>query len=117
MTCPQCSSFDIRYSRNESWKDSLQSLVGRKAFRCRMCQHRFFALQLTQLGAFDPARSGRKFQPDMLSTHMKKRRRFRRVIAFAVFAFMFSLFAFFLHYIAVDHVPKNDAVDMNSPNQ
>ena len=117
MTCPQCSSLDIRHSRDCCWLDVVQRLCGRKAFRCRSCRHRFFALRLTPLAANATDRPGGKFQPDQLSTHMKKRRRFRRVIAFAVFAFMFSLFAFFLHYIAVDHVPKNDAQDMNSPNQ
>ena len=117
MTCPQCSSLDIRHSRDSSWKDGLQRLWGRRAFRCRKCRHRFLAFRLTPLAANGADQPVGKFQPDQLSTHIKKRRRFRRVIAFAVFAFMFSLFAFFLHYISVDHAPKNDAMDMNSPNQ
>ena len=117
MTCPQCTSSDIRRSRDSSWKDLLPSLLGQQAFRCRKCRHRFYAVASAQLAANDPNQPGRRIQPDPIGKRRKVRRFFRRVIQLAVLVVMFSLFGFFLRYITSDHVPKSDAQDMGSPNQ
>jgi transcriptional regulator NrdR family protein len=117
MTCPQCTGSDVRPSSSSSWKDALQRLRGRQAFRCRTCRHRFFALPSTGLATNDPDRLQRKIKRDTLSKQWKKRRLFRRVITFAVIVTMFSLFGLFLRYIAQDHPPKDNAEDMSTPNQ
>ena len=112
MTCPQCTSSDIRRSSNPSWKDVLPSLLGQQPYRCRKCRHRFFARPSTQLAA-----NGRKNQADPISKKRKMRRLFRTVLAFAVVVLMFSLFGFFLRYITADHAPKGDEPDMVLPDQ
>jgi hypothetical protein len=117
MTCPQCTSSDIRRSSNSSWKDVLPRLRGRHAFRCRKCRHRFFAVPSAPPAAGNPDRRGSKIKLDLLSKQWKKRRLFRRVITFAVVVAMFSLFGLFLHYIAEDHPPKDNAQDMSTPNE
>lgn len=117
MTCPQCASSDIRRSSTSGWKDVLPNLRGRQAFRCRKCRHRFFAPPSAQLAAGDQGRLQRKIARSKLSKQSKKRRLFRGVITAAVIVAMFSLFGLFLHYITVDHPPKDNAQDMGSPNQ
>jgi transposase-like protein len=117
MTCPQCSSSYVRHSSTSSWKDILPGLLGREAFRCRKCQHRFLALPSKQSASKDPDRPQRKIQHDQIAQQRMRRRLFRRFVACAVVVVMFSLFGLFLHYISVDHAPKGDAQDMGSPNQ
>ena len=117
MTCPQCSSSDVRRSRESSSKDVLQSLLGRQAFRCRKCRHRYFAFPSRQFAVKNPDGTARKIQSDPIGKQRKMRRVFRRIIQVAVIVVMLSLFGFFLHYITGDHVPKSDAQDMGSPNE
>ena len=117
MTCPQCTSSDIRRSRDSSWKDILRSLGGQKAFRCRKCRHRFFARPSAHPAGNDPARPGRKVPLDPITRKRKLRRLFRGIIAVSVLVVMFSLFGLFLRYIAADHVPNSDAQDMNAPSE
>lgn len=118
MTCPKCNSSDVRRSRDTGWKDTLQSLVGRQPFRCRKCRHRYLALPSKRLAANDPNQlCSCNTLPDPIRKKRRMRRLFRRVIAVSVLVVMFSLFGLFLRYISVDHVPKSDAQDMNSPNE
>ncbi len=106
MTCPQCTSSDIRRSHGSGWGGVLQNVRGRQAFRCRKCRHRFFALPSTQLAGNDSGQPGSKIQPDPIGKRRKMRRLFRRIISVAVLVVVFSLFGLFLRYISVDHVPK-----------
>jgi hypothetical protein len=116
MTCPQCASSDTRRSTTSSWRDLLPSLLGRQAFRCRKCRHRFFAVLSTRSASNAPDRPHGKVPFGKLSTQWKKRRLFRGVITAAVIVVMLSLFGLFLHYIAVDHPPK-DAEDTSYPSE
>lgn len=117
MNCPLCSSSNIRRSSSSDWMDVLPKLRGREAFRCRKCRHRFFATPSGHTAANDSDRPRRKIQRDQLSKLRTKRRLFRRAIAFGVIVVTFSLFGLFLHYITADHVPKEGAQDMGSPNE
>ncbi len=108
MNCPQCSSVDIRSSRRSHWMDSIQRLLGRQAFRCRKCRHRFFALPTSLPAENRPGHPPRKHQHTPLSAVRKKRRLFRRMIAFAVVVVMVSLFWAFLSYVSVDHTHQVD---------
>jgi len=117
MTCPQCTSSDIRRSTTSSWSDILPSLRGRRAFRCRKCRQRFYAARLTAPAVHGSDHSGRKIAASKLGKKWMRQRLIRGVIAAGVIVAMFSIFGLFLHYIAVDHPPKDSAQDMGSPNQ
>jgi len=51
-----------------------------------------------------------------LRKQWRKKRLLRRVLTFAVIVAMFSLFGMFLHYIAVDHPPRESVQDFG-PNE
>jgi len=114
MICPQCTSSDIRRSSSASWKDDLQSLWGRHAFRCRKCRHRFYALPSTQPIESDEPGLPRKVPIDKLSKKWKRRRLLRWVIASAVIFTVVSLFGLFLNYISVDHPSKPTDQDVSA---
>ncbi len=43
ITCPNCKSSQVRYSRKASFQDELRGLFGRRPYRCEGCKNRFFA--------------------------------------------------------------------------
>lgn len=91
MNCPKCASADVRVSRHSAWTDSIYSVLGRQAFRCRSCHLRFYRTQTD--GGAKPAskrprskhRSPKRVRPWMWET--------------VIFAVMLVIFLIFLRYL------------------
>jgi hypothetical protein len=102
MICPSCGNADIRPSEHSYWSDTLQSVLGRKPYRCRKCRHRFYSSETPPPAVEGAKRSGR---PQLDPLHEAKRRRkriLRGLIAIAIFAAMFLIFLMILSYLTSD---------------
>jgi hypothetical protein len=117
MTCPKCSSQNIRISRHSHWNDVFYRIQGEQPYRCRSCRHRFYA----SLSALPASRqSGHHTIPIMSA--WRRKHILRRVIILAIFATCFYIFWLYLRYITTDRVPSNGsgatpASVMNSTRQ
>jgi len=101
MNCPKCASTDVRLSRQAKWGDIFYGFSGRRAFRCRDCQLRFFAV--------DPgghSSSSNAHPHDGI--RMRKRLR-RRILEVTIFAIMLVIFFVFLHYLTREQAPGGDS--------
>jgi hypothetical protein len=99
MTCPGCSSTDVRTSQSTRWSDIFQRVHGRDVFRCRSCRLRFFASTPTGDGA-------------KLLGHRRKQRLRRRLIVVAIFVAAFMIFWFFLRYLTAEKdTPSESGAD------
>jgi hypothetical protein len=117
MDCPSCGKSDIRRSHSSNWRDSVQRVLGRQAYRCRKCRRRFYYPAVGEPTAHNTARAQQKRPGGKVKDFRKRKRLLRRIIAVAVFVAMFSLFGLFLHHISVDHPPQSNAQDVGSPNE
>ena len=89
MTCPKCSSTDVRTSQSSRWDDLFQRVRGRDVFRCRSCRLRFFVAAPVGAGA----------KPE---GHRRKQRLRRRLLVIAIFVGAFMIFWYFLRYITTE---------------
>jgi hypothetical protein len=102
MTCPKCGSSDTRTSKSPRWIDVLQRVLGRKAFRCRTCRKRFFALPSSPLTLKPAEKPSRGHQSRRILTTRARNRLKRTITLAAIFALAFVLFLIFLRFIMAD---------------
>lgn len=95
MKCPKCDSPEIRPSSRSKWLDIFESKLGREAYRCRKCRHRFYA-------NLEPGAASGAKRTTSKSKH-EVRRGTRRVrpwmVETAIFVIMLLLFYVFLRYL------------------
>jgi len=105
MICPSCGSTQVRPSRHFHWGDIFQNMRGRKPYRCRKCQFRFYTSESPEAG--QEGHPHRTHNPAGPRSARDRRRIVRRIIAIAIFAVMFLIFLLFLHFLTTDRaIPK-----------
>ena len=104
MTCPKCGSTRIRASKRATWKDALQRIQGRTAFRCQNCHNRFFEAGIEPTG-LKPKGSAVK----LIRTRTKKKLA-KKLVVFSIFAVAFIVFWLFLRYLTTDRAPASDSM-------
>ena len=114
MTCPECGSPDIRASRHARKGDILQRIRGKKAFRCRNCQKRFF------VSLFSPSRS-KQLLPSSRSRRSRsylslatRRRLAHWLVVIATFAVALVLFLLFLRYLTAEKIHPRNSVSVRA---
>jgi len=109
MTCPECGSSEIRVSRSTQWSDVFHRVLGREAFRCRKCRHRFFASDSPESNPERAVQSKQTHGPTKLMSTRAKNRLVRRVIVILIFAVAFVIFWYFLRYLTREPSPPGDS--------
>jgi hypothetical protein len=89
--------------------DVFHSIRGREAYRCRKCRHRFYGAKPTGQGAPGSHRSSHFDSRSLWRGGTQQRRRlFRKLLFFAVFAVAFAIFWMVLRFISTDRMPSED---------
>ena len=109
MTCPKCSSAEIRPSKHAHLGDALKRALGLEPFRCRTCGHRFFSSLATEPGPELPPATKSSRRPKKLMRTRTKKRLVRQLVMISIFGAALVLFWFFLHYMTTDHVAPSDS--------
>jgi hypothetical protein len=97
MKCPKCDSPEVRHSHHAKWVDVFHSRLGQRAFRCRKCRHRFYALETATAADATVHKHRKKSRdPDF-------KRGLRRIRPWmweaAIFLLMLVIFFIFLRYL------------------
>jgi hypothetical protein len=109
MTCALCGSAKIRLSRRKKPLDIGYRLLGRAAFRCRDCEHRFFsAANPADIPGEMERRSARKQR----SVQSRVKRWWDKggrgkVIQAAVFGTVLIMFFLFMQYFLTDRANRS----------
>ncbi len=110
MNCPECGSADVRISRHAHAMDVVQRLLGRRAFRCRECRLRFYALK-SEASKLEASRRWSRFhrRPTWRENHEGQSHLRRTLGLLAIFVLAFIIFLIFLRYLATERNPSDEA--------
>jgi transcriptional regulator NrdR family protein len=117
MNCPLCSNSDIRRSHSRYRDDVFQGLLGREAYRCRKCRHRFFMHRSASAAVQVPKNTASKSGGSRPIDTRKREYLVRKLIQVAVVIVMFSLFGLFLSRLAVDHPSAPRPEELSQPSE
>lgn len=115
MTCPRCSSENVRRSHRHRWRELLVLPLGRRAYRCRACRFRF---QVRGGGVLDALKVALRWRPVRSAKRGAKRgqKRLRRWMWEAgVFALMLLLFLAFLRYLVQERTGGSESGRVSVP--